>query len=75
MSLRPLEAWLLTAAVLCFAGCAARPSAADLRSPSHDYPAPPRTTADGEVLGADRKPVTDAIGNTRPPERKPEPGQ
>jgi hypothetical protein len=77
MSLRPLEALLATLAtgLLFLAGCAPRADSAELRSPSHDYPAPPRTTADGEVLGADRKPVTDAIDSTRPPERKPEPGK
>ena len=75
MSLRQLEALLAIAAVLGVAGCAPRANSAELRSPSHDYPAPARTTADGEVLGADRKPVTDAVGNTRPPERKPEPGK
>jgi len=63
----------LAMAALCVAACAPRATSAELRSPSHDYPAPPRTTADGEVIGADRKPVTDAIGNTRPPARKPEP--
>ena len=63
---------LFAAAALCAAACAQRATSTELRSPSHDYPAPPRTTADGEVIGADRKPVTDAIGNTRPPARKPE---
>lgn len=75
MRLRQLEALLAIAGISCVAACAPRPSSAELRSPSQDYPAPPRTTADGEVLGADRKPVTDAIGNTRPPERKPEPAK
>jgi hypothetical protein len=59
-------------AALWVGGCAPRATSAELRSPSHDYPAPARTTADGEVIGADRKPVTDAIENTRPPARKPE---
>ena len=71
MSPRPLRAWLATAGLGLMA-CAPPASSADLRSPSHDYPAPPRTTADGEVIGADRKPVTDAIGNARSPARKPE---
>jgi hypothetical protein len=55
-------------AALLLVGCAPRVNtAAPLRSPSHDYPPPPRTTADGEILGADRKPITDAIRNTLPP--------
>lgn len=71
MSSRQRRAWLAVAA-LGVAACAPPAGSAEVRSPSHDYPAPPRTTADGEVIGADRKPVTDAIGNTRPPARKPE---
>jgi hypothetical protein len=63
--------WLVPAAVL-LAACAPRASSAELRSPSHDYPAPPRTTADGEVIGADRKPVTDAAGPAQPPAKKQE---
>ncbi len=70
MSPRQPGRWL-AAAVLALGACAPPAASADLRSPSHDYPAPPRTTADGEVLGADRKPVTDAIGNARAPSRKP----
>lgn len=71
MSQTKLGCWL-AAAMLGLVACAPRAGSAELRSPSHDYPAPPRTTADGEVIGADRKPVTDAIGNARPPARKPE---
>jgi hypothetical protein len=63
---------LLAVMALWAAACAPRASSAELRSPSHDYPAPARTTADGEVIGADRKPVTDAIDSTRPPAHKPE---
>ena len=65
--------WTLGAAV-SLAACAPASTATDIRSPSHDYPAPARTTADGEVLGADRKPVTDAVGNSGPP-KKSEPAQ
>jgi hypothetical protein len=53
------------ALVLC--ACARAPRSAELRSPSHDYPPPARTTADGEVLGADRKPITDTLGERHPP--------
>jgi hypothetical protein len=56
---------------LALGGCTHTAQSAHFRSPSHDYPAPPRTTADGEVLGADRKPIADAIGSTRmPPPRE-----
>ena len=41
------------ALVLAGAGCAANSSEAPLRSPSKDYPPPPPTTADGQVIGAD----------------------
>jgi hypothetical protein len=57
---------------LLVSACATTAPSADVRSPSHDYPPPPRTTADGEVIGADRKPVTDAVGNTQPPPKEPE---
>jgi hypothetical protein len=51
------------------AACAPGPGTTqDVRSPSHDYPPPARTTADGEPLGADRKAVTDTAGQpTAPP--------
>jgi hypothetical protein len=52
---------------LLISACTSAAPSGDVRSPSHDYPPPPRTTADGEVIGADRKPVTDAAGNPQPP--------
>jgi hypothetical protein len=52
---------------LALSGCATPPHAAQVRSPSHDYPPPARTTADGEVLGADRKPITDTLSERHPP--------
>jgi hypothetical protein len=58
--------WLICIA-WCLAGCTPPAKSAQYRSPSHDYPPPPLTTADGEVIGADRRPVTDAIRNSRPP--------
>ena len=51
----------------CLAGCTPPATSAQYRSPSHDYPPPPMTTADGEIIGADRKPDTDAIRGSRPP--------
>jgi hypothetical protein len=54
---------------LALSACAAAPRTAHFRSPSHDYPAPARTTADGEVLGADRKPITDTLGERHAPEK------
>jgi hypothetical protein len=58
---------VIAACGLALAACGPPRAAAGFRSPTHDYPPPPRTTADGEVLGADRKPIADTLGGSRPP--------
>ena len=65
MRRRTLNACLYALAV---SGCAPVTHTAQFRSPSHDYPSPARTTADGEVLGADRKPIADRLAEQNPPE-------
>ena len=57
----------VVACTLLVTACVNAPHTPQFRSPSHDYPPPPRTTADGEVLGADRKPITDRLGEGRKP--------
>jgi hypothetical protein len=42
-------------------GCLETSGSAPLRSPSNDYRPPPPTTADGQVIGADRKPPADKL--------------
>lgn len=49
-----------TALLLLAAGCAAAPEA-PVRSPSQDYPHPPPTTSDGEVVGADGVTASDRL--------------
>jgi len=49
------------------AACAPPPHTAPFRSPSHDYPPPAPTTADGETIGANRKPVSDTLAERNPP--------
>ena len=64
------------ACVACLTACAPSPGTTqDVRSPSHDYPPPARTTADGEPLGADHKAVTDSAGQPTEPPKKPERGK
>src|SRR5215831_15935122 len=50
-------------ALLFVSGCGSASSQnnAPYRSPTHDYPLPPVTTSDGEVVGADRIPPTDKV--------------
>jgi len=55
-------AYVFTAVLaLLSASCSPASSDAPLRSPTRDYPGPPPTTSDGEVIGADEVPPGDRL--------------
>lgn len=71
----PLGSWLGSATLLAASlfACAPTQTNKPFRSPTRDYPAPPPTTSDGRVVGADEKAPADTLEEGATP-TKPAPG-